>query len=216
MEMTASSTKHTAVRLANGVLARADGGGDTWADEHRRALPHQCLMQDLDAVVGAMAFGTNGVDRLFTEYVPDGFEHHNEIIRRFGVVALFDRKQTMQACVDSVSLSFYLYLAQTVSAVQPIPARFFFVVGKDAPWTMIEIDISTGERIGTTEMAGTDWVATWERIGLLQARQSLSAWLATPEVEVAKPAALVQAAKPAAHDISRHPSWEDEEEEVTF
>ena len=197
-------------RLANGVLARADGGGDAWAAEHRRALPHQCLMQDLDAVVGAMVFGTNGVDRLFTEYVPDGYEHRNSLIRRFGVVALFDRKQTMQACVDSVSLSFYLYLAQTLSAVQPIPARFFFVVGKEAPWTMIEIDTATGERVGTTRMAGSDWVATWERLGLFDARKSLDAWLRNSGVEV------VEVAEPAAHDISLHPSWEDEEEEVTF
>lgn len=204
-------------RLANGVLARADGGGDTWADEHRRALPHQCLMQDLDAVVGAMVFGTNGVDRLFTEYVLDGYEHRNDIIRRFGYVALFDRKESVQACDNStVSTAAYLDMARRLSLGQPVPVRFFFVVNRRAPWYLLEVDTTTGHRIGLTLLDGTDWVATWERIGLLQARQSLSAWLATPEVEVAKPAALVQAAKPAAHDISLHPSWEDEEEEVTF
>lgn len=138
------------------------------------------------------------------------------MITGVGYVALFDRKQTIQACEEGVSTACYLDMARRLSLGQPLPVRFLFVVGKGSPWYLLEVDISTGKRMAFTRIAGSDWVATWERIGLLEARRNLSTWLATSEAEVAKPAALVQAAKPAAHDISLHPSWEDEEEEVTF
>ena len=200
-------------RLSNGVRARSDGGGDTWAGEHRRALPNQCWMQDVDAVVGGMVFGTNGVDRLFTEYVPDSYKHSNDLIRRFGYVALFDRKQTVHACEDGVSTACYLDMARKLSLGQPIPVRFFFVVGKDAPWTMIEIDVTTGERIGTTELAGSDWVGAWERLGLLEARKSLSAWLETGEVEkVAEPVVVAEVTDGAVAE--QEPAEVVEEEEA--
>lgn len=171
-------------RFANGVLARSDGAGDGWAGEHRRALPAQCLMQDLDAVAGVLTFGTNGVDRLFAEYVPDDYAHRNSLVRKFGVVALFDRKTTVQACeVSAVSTAFYLHMARTLSAGQPVPVRFFFVVGQQAPWQLVEVNVETAERMETTELAGGSWEATWRCLGLVEARKTLQAWLGQLEAE---------------------------------
>ena len=202
-------------RLSNGVRARSDGGGDTWAGEHRYSLPGQYLMQDLDAVAGVMAFGTRGVDRLFSEFAPDGPEHRGDLVRRFGVVALFDRKTTLRACeMSQVSTAFYLYLARTLSSTQPVPVRFFYVVGKAAPWTLVEIDITTGKRIGTTELAGEDWDATWECLGLLSAREQLHAWLDAGEVTkvAVEPAALTEVTDGAVAE--QEPAEVVEEEEA--
>ena len=175
-------------RLNNGVLARVDGGGDTWAGEHRQALSNQYFLQDLDAVAGVMAFGTNGVDRLFTEYEPDSYRNHDKLVRKFGVVALFDRKATLPACDRSVvSTAFYLHMARTFSLNQPIPVRFFYVVGQQEPWTLVEVDITTGERLGTTELANGTWRRAWGYLGLLNAREVLRAWLCDVETK-AEPA----------------------------
>lgn len=169
-------------RLSNGVRRRVDNSGDVWANEHRQAFGSSSYMQDLDAVMGVITFGINGVSRLFAEYEPDGWENRNSLIRQFGIVALFDRKKTTRACqVSSVSTAFYLHMARVLSTAQPIPVRFFFVVGEQPPWQLIELDIETGEQRGTTYVADIGAEAIWDDLGLTATRKALHVWLNASE-----------------------------------
>jgi hypothetical protein len=174
-------------RNTNGVKVRADGGGDGWANAHRHNLPHNIYFNDLDCVFGFCAFGHNTANALFYEYVPDAYRNRKSAIRRFGYVALFDRKKTMDAafnCTDphaKVSLASYLHMCRVLSGAQPVPARFFYVVGANTPpWDMVEIDTQSGERTGGDVVIGqntaVEWNTVWGVLGLLEAREQLRVW----------------------------------------
>lgn len=168
-------------RLSNGVKVRVDGRGDSWANEHRHQLGNEALMQDLDAMFGFTAFGHNTGERLFLEYVPDSFQNRCSSMRNFGVVALFDRKSTENAAFSSknaLSSNFYRFLCRTIATVQPIPPRFFFVIGgQEPPWMMIEVDICTGQETGNrVEVNSSNFRTLWESLGLGCARKVLTRW----------------------------------------
>ena len=141
-------------------------------------------MQDVDASIGIQAFAQNSGERLFLEYAPDAWEKRASRIRTFGVIAMFDRKRSFEAIVKTpaISTAFYLYLCRSLGDANPgrRPARFFYVVGGDAPpWTMIELSTTTGDEIGerVTIASSTDWRTVWNAVGLRQVRDEFTAWL---------------------------------------
>ena len=168
-------------RLSNGVKVRVDGKGDAWSNAHRIQLGNDALMQDLDAVFGFTAFGHNTGERLFLEYVPDSWENRCNSMRNFGIVALFDRKASIGAAFsnkNALSSNFYRFLCRTVAMAQPIPPRFFYVIGgQEPPWLMIEVDINTGLEVGArVELKNSNFKTVWESLGLGQARNVLMRW----------------------------------------
>ena len=170
------------MRLDNGTLARADGKGEAWANEHREALGSNYYLQDLDGLFGLNVWGHNTGNRFFLEYVPDSWENKGRVCREFGVVALFDRKssiETAQHTRNTLSLAFYLYLCRTHRSMQPdsLAPRFFYVCGDDdePPWHMYEVDIDTGLRVGApVELSARgDWMPAWKELGLVALRAAL-------------------------------------------
>lgn len=61
---------------------------------------------------------------------------------------------------------------------QPIPPRFFYVIGgQEPPWLMIEVDINTGVEVGArVELKNSNFKTVWESLGLGQARNVLMRW----------------------------------------
>jgi hypothetical protein len=101
----------TTKRLDNGVRARMDGRGSVFGNMHREKLGNEYLMADMDGCFGFVAWGQNTAERIFLEYVPDGYENKGKAIRHFAVVAIFDKKKTNRAAGSDgarLSESFYL------------------------------------------------------------------------------------------------------------
>lgn len=172
----------TTPRNPQGVKKRLDKQGDAWADQHRRSTPKDFYLQDVDAMFGAVVFGHNTGEKLFLEYVPDNYVNRDKRIRKFGVVAIFDRKTSEQAAFSNhnmVSCALYLWLCRSLGELQPSPPKFFYVIGnQEPPWTMIEVDTTTGMETGTRKrLDGSDWRATWETLGLASLRHELVQWL---------------------------------------
>ena len=167
--------------LNNGVKARNDNMGDGWASAHR-LLGKTFNMQDVDALFGAVAFGQNTGEKLFLEYVPDDYLNRGSAIRTFKIVAMFDRKTSIQAAdhfQNSVSMAFYLWICRSLSTHQKRNPKFFYVIGGGCPpWGLIGIDLFTGERSGeyaqieTADEIGFNDV--WKSFGLIELRQSIT------------------------------------------
>ena len=166
-------------RLENGVRARADGKGDPWSEAHRRELGSEYHMQDVDCLFGLTVFGHNTAERLFLEYAPDSWVNRVSKIRRFGVVALFDRKRSdgwAFSDANTLSTAFYLEICRRLGSEQPIAPRFFYVVGGDTPpWTLYELSITTGEQVGEPVVID-DWRKVWRALGLEDARRVVTEW----------------------------------------
>lgn len=173
-------SSHADTRLNNGVRRRMDGAGDGWANAHRKGLGNRFYLQDMDGVVGHLSFAQNTGDRLFMEYVPDNYENRNSLVRAFGVVALFDRKTTLGAAKASrVSTSLYLWLCRVMAEHQPVPPRFFWVIGgQEPPWRLVELDVFEGKVFGEQAViqhatSPDHWQAIWRSLGLTRLRQEL-------------------------------------------
>jgi hypothetical protein len=163
-------------RDSNGVAVRMDGKGDAWSDKHRQ-LGVSFNMNDIDGLMGLVAFAANTSDHIFMEYVPDTYEHRHNIIRRFYTVALFDRKTSRNYAfsdANRVSLAWYLDLCRRLAKTQPRPPKYFFVIGQDTPpWQMIELDIDTGKIMSEHTLPENNWRTLWDIIGLSRLRQEL-------------------------------------------
>lgn len=169
-------------RLGNGVKVRADGAGDGFALAHRD-LGRGFHMHDIDALFGLEVFGANTGDRLFMEYEPDSYQNRLSLVRRFAVVALFDRKKSVdlaRSSYTSLSAAFYLYLCRALGARQPKLPRFFFCCGDhEGPWRLLEIDAASGDEIGLAgpPVDGSNIAAVWRQIGLSALRAEMRSWV---------------------------------------
>jgi hypothetical protein len=64
------------------------------------------------------------------------------------------------------------------SQCQPIPTRFFFVIGEHSPWTIREVDIYNGDYVGKDETLFEGvWKELWDKLGLIDNRNQLKKWL---------------------------------------
>lgn len=170
-------------RRRNGVVRRGDGAGDAWANGHRNA-PRSWYMNDIDALFGTMAFGINGGDTVFVEFEPDSPRNKGKAIRKFGLVALFDRKNSNWAAHQSdVSLGLYLDICRAFrDRGQPFPPRFFYVIGgQEPPWDLVEVCISSGTRkppaVIMTDTSRAEWERVWRALGLVESRDAIRAWM---------------------------------------
>lgn len=173
----------TSPRNGNGVKTRRDGRGDAWAAAHRDELGSRFLMQDVDASFGALVFGHNTGEKLFLEYVPDDYQNRTKATRDFAVVAMFDRKNSEAAAFANsnlVSRAFYLWQCRVFGTIQPIPPRFYYVIGnQQPPWRMVEIDILSSKQIATASVSVGDWTTVWSSLGLIKLRNELVQWIST-------------------------------------
>lgn len=172
-------------RNGGGVKHRLDQSGDGWANAHREGLPNKYMMQDVDAMFGAMAFGHNTGERLFLEYVPDGYENRGKSIRDFSVVAMFDRKTTEATAFANhaqVSRALYLWICRSLAEAQGLRPKFFLCIGgQEPPWKMIEIDIETGERAGNEAVVDSGkWETVWQTLGLQGLRNEAKRLIHSP------------------------------------
>ena len=166
-----------------GVRIRRDGRGDAWAMGHRSLGPTY-NMHDIDALFGCHIFGANTGERLFLEYVPDDYKNREKTLREFAAVAMFDRKTTETAAFSDdniLSIAFYHWQCRCYAKQQPIPPRFFLVIGGQIPpWTMIELDIFTDgcNRIGNpVTVDGQRFKEVWDAIGLSSLRTELRSFI---------------------------------------
>ena len=168
-------------RNPRGVKERLNGAGDAWANQHRESLGSNFYLQDVDAMFGTVVFGHNTGERLFLEYVPDSYENRQNIVREFGVVAVFDRKSSRSAAFGNhnrVSTALYLWMCRTLGKAQSINPKFFFVIGGQSPsWEMVEIDIDTGEELRMMEVGTSSWRQIWHALGLLKLRNEIARWI---------------------------------------
>jgi hypothetical protein len=170
-------------RLLNGVRTRMDGAGDLWADQHREELGNRSYLNDIDGFAGLTVWASHSEDHLFVEYEPDSWEYKDNVIRRFGTIAFFDRKKSRGATKRPgapLSLAYHLDLCRQLGKSQPIAPRFFYVFGEGIPWELVEINIENGSSIGHPIMlvAGS-WSERWRELGLVAARDEIRRWLAT-------------------------------------
>lgn len=176
-------------RLDNGSKARMDHGGDAWANEHRSGLPRFCYMTDFDAICGSMAFQVSSANKMFVENVVLADQKSNTLVRSYATVALFERKATLFAAEDprnAFQTAYYLDLCRKIALQQSEPPRFFFAIGtQEPPWTMIEIDIVTGERIPGHFVVASNgingWEPMWRAAGLFSLRERLRTSIITAE-----------------------------------
>lgn len=168
-------------RHDNGSRRRRDGAGDSWANEHRIELGRTYYLNDFDAFMGNIAFAKTGAEELFAEYVPDHYRNKGKVIRRFATVALFDRKKSMASVhgiINDVQLAYYLDLCRVIGQTQPYQPRFFFVVGQESPWQMVEVSTENGELSKTIHTYGKgEWNRVWEIAGLKAMRDRLRKWV---------------------------------------
>ncbi len=175
--------------LDNGARARVDGHGDAWANEHRHGLGMSFNMTDLDAFFGTVAFGQNTSDRLFIEYVPDEYANRDKVVREFGLVAMFDRKNSWRAAFEQrnrLSTAVYLWICRKLGVGQSKSPKFFYVIGGQLPpWQMVEIDIISGEATGVTAniLHRDDWQYVWEHLGLVPLRREIARWISSKRIE---------------------------------
>ena len=171
-------------RDANGVRLRMDGKGDGWAQAHRDELGQTFNMSDMDGLVGLVGFAANTGDRLFMEYVPDNYANKGKTIRRFAVVALFDRKSSREFALsdsNAVSLAFYLDLCRRLGQTQAKPPKFFLIIGRqEPPWEMVELDITTGQVVSEFTLQQGRWKVFWQAVGLVALRNELRTWIDPP------------------------------------
>jgi len=167
-------------RDASGVRIRADGKGDSWAQDHRQLGP-TFNMTDFDAVLGLVAFAANTGEKLFMEYVPDNYQNRPNVIRQYANVAMFDRKTNREYAfgeTNRVSLSWHLDHCRKIGASQPVPPKFFFVIGRDQPpWMLIELDIETGAVVAEHCLTAMNWREVWQAAGLTGLRDQLRRWI---------------------------------------
>lgn len=170
-------------RDANGVRVRVDGKGDGWARAHRQ-LGATFNMTDFDGVMGLVAFAANTGEKLFMEYVPDNYTNRLNLIRRYAVVAMFDRKATREYAfsdANRVSLSWHLDHCRKLAQTQPVAPKFLLVIGRDEPpWHLIELDINTGGTVGQHTLTAMNWRTVWEQAGLIDLRNQLRRWIDPP------------------------------------
>jgi len=142
-------------------------------------------MSDIDGYFGFVAFSGNTNEKLFLEYVPDDYKYKDSFIRRFAIVAMFDRKSTESAAFhreNRISSNLYRFLCRTLAETQPIGPRFFYVIGGSAPpWTMIELNLRDGTEVGRSVLNGMNWEQIWRSTGLLRERNVLRQWLTDPD-----------------------------------
>ena len=166
-----------------GVKVRKDGKGDAWALAHRDGLGRGFYMSDVDGIVGMMGFAANTGERLFIEYKFVG-EYSSSVIKQFATVAVFDRKWSRELAFaegNQVSTAWYLDLCRRLGKTQSKPPRFFFVIGQDRPpWTMIELDIETGDVRQEEVLDGMNWKVVWRAVGLSSLREQLRQWIDPP------------------------------------
>lgn len=171
-------------RDSSGVRVRADGKGDAWAKAHRDQLGATFNMNDVDGLIGLVAFAANTGDRLFMEYVPDNYANRQSMVRQFATVALFDRKTSRDYALgesNRVALAWYLDLCRRLGQTQPKPPKFFLIIGRDTPpWQMIELDIETGAVISEHALTAHKWQQVWEQVGLAALRNELRRWIDPP------------------------------------
>jgi len=171
-------------RDGNGVRRRVDGQGDGWAKAHRDGLGATFNMNDVDGLIGMVGFAANTGDRLFMEYVPNNYANRARLIRSFATVGLFDRKSSRDYALSQsnrVALSWYLDLCRRLGQTQPIPPKFFLVIGRDQPpWEMIELDIRTGDIAAEHTLTDMNWKEIWQQAGLVALRNELRRWIDPP------------------------------------
>lgn len=173
-------------RLPNGVKKYYNNKkeSDQWAWYHRKNLGQTYYMQDVDALYGKMTFFKNAGKKLFAEYLPE--PNNSSIIKKFAIVSFFDVKKNESAMNlmlknQSISLAFYLYLSRIIGNAQKFNPKFFFVVGEESPWTLIEIDIFTGKKTGITATVNEKekWFKQWHDLGITPLQHKLKKWLSS-------------------------------------
>lgn len=164
--------------------SRIDGKGDGWANSRRTSLPSKFACTDIDIEIGAMAYRISTEDRTFYEFVPDAYANRDKLIRYFGLVAIFDRKNARATINDKCTraTAFQLDLCRTYRDRQGgIAPRFFYVIGKsnDPKWEMVEVNIDTGEMSQDSAWinSGMSWLDQWASLGLTFTRSRLEAFL---------------------------------------
>ncbi len=173
-------------RLENGVKARSDGKGDAWSNLHRTGLGNATYMTDVDALVGLCGWSVNTAEKLFLEVVPDNYENRRSEVRKFAVVALFDRKRSLeyaQSAANQFTRQFYTWLCRTIGQTQPATPRFFYVIGSDQPpWDMYEVNTAKPEVcVHVGRIANASEIAhIWKYAGLLEKRNALVQWVTSP------------------------------------
>ena len=168
-------------RDPNGVRNRIDGKGDPWANQHRSQLGPTFNMTDVDGMIGLVAFASNTANKIFVEYVPDSYANHNNTIREFATVAMFDRKSSKSHAFSEsnrVSLAWHLNTCRQLAKTQPKPPKFFLVIGQDSPpWTLIELNINDASQVATLNLTAANWKTIWEAVGLIALRSELRSWI---------------------------------------
>lgn len=168
-------------RDEQGVRLRMDGGGDEWAAAHRKHAGRDCYMQDVDGLFGFSMYAHNTADKLWLEYIPDNYRNKTNVIRNFALVGVFDRKRSWEVAFNersTLSRSVYLWLCRTVAERQPTPPRFFYVIGATAPWQMVEVNITSGVKVGDAmTLNGEGWEAMFKTLGIDQLRATLRDWI---------------------------------------
>ena len=149
------------VRDASGVKQRNTAVRNDWAEAHR-LLDRSLCMVDLDESVfrsGGIDHHEKSEDQLYVEFK----------MSYYGIKyqALFDCKDNRRGANYSLTHRPASFKAHCHIA-RKLAARFFLVIGKTAPWTMIEVDVTNGKPISEMVVSTKeDFNKSWIQLGLL-------------------------------------------------
>lgn len=173
-------------RLANHVRVRMDGGGDTWAGQHRHKLPACWYLSDADQTHRQILEIENRENRTFAVSVLDDYSNRGKIVRRVATLCRIDRKKTADVArreleTGKAALVALLNDCRNDRAMQGgLGGRCFLVCGTGYPFVYIEIDPFSGQEIQeVTFEKDSDWHELYDSLGLVSERLQLERWLAT-------------------------------------
>jgi hypothetical protein len=170
-------------RDQNGVAIRRDGGGDAWANMHRDNAGRGAYLTDIDRTVRLVVEQECAEDRVFDEYVCDPFANRDSFQRNFAVLARLDRKRIIEVAEkeirrQSLSLKKNCHDCRVFRERQGgLGGRFFYVCGEDPPFTYIEVDIFSGEKILVALVDAENWIPVLTSAGMEDERKNLERWL---------------------------------------
>lgn len=171
-------------RLNNGVRTRYDGGGDEWANQHRKQLNSWNYMTDIDLFAGITVFAQNSAERLFVEYGIGRKPAHEHGAREFVIASLIDRKASLGWAMDprnKIQTEIYCAMCRMLGVAQMEAPSFLVVIGgQQPPWAVHRVDIETAVICETAEQtieSVDDYKRVWIALGILDKWARLNKWL---------------------------------------
>jgi len=160
----------------NNVRVQLPGYGTAFGRDHKEQLDISYTMTDVDNTQGIIFLNEKSENEMYHEYVMSG--------DKMSVVAVIDLKASERAAKKhKQSLKYHLLMCRKFKVTQLFAPRFFYIFGQDF-YTMVEIDIDTGQELERWVFHHKEMKKYWNIVGLTELRRKMekSIDLITPDI----------------------------------